>query len=449
LHHAGKSIRVDRAQLLRQRPGTVGREADSRSSPAPNTAFRYEEIQAMNVSQRIIVAGASLAGLRTIEALRQGGHDGEIVALSEERHMPYDRPPLSKRYLEGAQQAPDIALRRDGFDALDVEWRLGVAARSLDAEKRSIGLSDGTALDYGGLVIATGSRPRRLPFGGDLAGVHYLRSLDDASALRDEVRPGARLVVIGAGFIGMEVAATARALGAEVRVLEALSAPLLRGLGPLGEYVALRHRAHGVEIRCGVAVDGFDSDGDGRVTGVRLADGSAVDADIVVVGIGVVPNCEWLGGSGIEIDDGVVCDATGATSLPGVVAAGDVARWHNPLYGRAIRYEHWTSAVEQSRPAAARLLAAGPVPDLVQVPYVWSDQFELRLAIVGEVPEMTDGDAMHVCHGTLDEGRCLVLFGRAGKLVGAVGLRRPRQLNACSDLIAEGASWADAVAANA
>jgi len=260
------------------------------------------------------------------------------------------------------------------------------------------------------------------------------------------------VIVIGAGFIGMEVAATARELGAEVMVLEALPAPLVRGLGPLGENVARVHRENGVDIRCGVGVNGFEGGGEGtgegRVTGVRLADGSRLDADIVVVGIGVVPNCEWLEGSGIEVADGVVCDANGATTLPDVVAVGDVARWHNPLYDRAIRYEHWTSAVEQSRPAAARLLAAGPVPDLVQVPYVWSDQFELRMAMVGEVPDMAAGDAMHVCHGTLDEGRCLVLFGRAGRLVGAVGFRRPRQLNACSDLIAEGALWADAVAAN-
>jgi NADPH-dependent 2,4-dienoyl-CoA reductase/sulfur reductase-like enzyme len=182
------------------------------------------------------------------------------------------------------------------------------------------------------------------------------------------------------------------------------------------------------------------------VTAVQLADGTRLEADVVLVGIGVVPACGWLSGSGLDISNGVLCDATGATGAPDVVAAGDVACWHNPVYGRAIRYEHWTSAVEQSSVAAARLVDGEAAAPLAQVPYVWSDQFEMRIAIAGEV---ADADAMHVCHGALDDERFLALFGRAGKLVGAVGMKRPRQLNACRESIERGESFEDVIAANA
>jgi NADPH-dependent 2,4-dienoyl-CoA reductase/sulfur reductase-like enzyme len=401
----------------------------------------------MQLSQRIVVAGASLAGLRTIEALRREGYAGEIVALSAEKHLPYDRPPLSKQYLKGEWETDKISLRRQGYDDLSVDWRLGVAAAALDPAARTVMLGDGSALEYGGLLIATGSRARRLPGMDALEGVHVLRDLDDADRLRDELGRASRLAVIGAGFIGMEVAASARELGLEVTVVEALAAPLLRGLGPaLGGYVGERFADHGVTLRCGVGVDGFV--GEQRVEGIRLADGSHVKADVVLVGIGVGPVTDWLEGSGLDISNGVLCDAHGATGLPDVVAAGDVARWHNPLAGGAVRYEHWTSAVEQSGVAAARLLAGerGPAGEgLRPVPYVWSDQFEMRIAIAGEVAE---ADEMRVCHGALEDGRFLALFGRGGKLGGAVAFRRPRQLNAARELIERGAPFAEAVAAN-
>ena len=397
----------------------------------------------ITVSERIVVAGSSLAGLRTIEALRQRGYAGEIVALSAEPHMPYNRPPLSKQFLKGDWDEDRLTLRRDGYDDLGVDWRLGVRAESLDPAERVVGVSGGERIAYGGLVVATGCAPRQLPGAEGLAGVHLLRGLDDARRLRDALSASTRLVVIGAGFIGMEVAATAREVGAEVAVVEALAAPLLRGLGEeLGELVGARHRDHGVDLRCGVGVSGFE--GGDRVAGVKLADGTLLEADEVVVGIGVSPETDWLAGSGIEVDDGVLCDARGATSLPDVVAAGDVARWHSPRYEAALRYEHWTSAVEQAPVAAARLLE-GPdaVPPLDQVPYVWSDQFDMRLAIAGEP---AGADARHVTHGALDEDRFLVLCGRAGRLVGAVACRRPRQLNACMELIQRGAGFDEAVA---
>jgi 3-phenylpropionate/trans-cinnamate dioxygenase ferredoxin reductase subunit len=309
----------------------------------------------MELSDRIVVVGTSLAGLRAIEAMRREGHGGEIVALSAERHLPYDRPPLSKQFLKGEWEEGKLSLRRHGFDDLEVDWRLGMRAAGLDIGAKTIHLEDGEELAYGGLLIATGNRARWLPGSEGLAGVHVLRSLDDATSLRAELKADVRLVVIGAGFIGMEVAASSRELGIDVTVVEALASPLIRGLGStLGEFVADRHRERGVAIRCGVTVKGLV--GDARVEGVALGDGSVLPADVVLVGIGVAPECDWLAGSGLEIGNGIVCDARGATAAPDVVAAGDVARWLNPLQGSAIRYEHWTSAVEQSSVAAARLV---------------------------------------------------------------------------------------------
>lgn len=399
---------------------------------------------ALGASDRIVVAGCALGGLRTIEALRHGGHEGEIVAVSAERDWPYDRPPLSKQFLKREWDEEKLSLRRQGFDGLGVSWRLGRAVQSLDAASHAVTLADGERLDYRGLVIATGASPRRLPTAEGLAGVHVLRGLDDARALRDDLAAGGRLVVVGAGFIGMEVAASARQLGHEVVVVETLDAPLMRGLGrTLGDFVAARHRSQGVEIRCGVAVEGFD--GGARVEAVKLSDGSVVQATNVLVGIGVVPETGWLEGSGLDIENGVLCDATGATALEDVVAVGDCARWHNPRLGRAVRYEHWTSAVEQAGVAAARLLGGeGSVPPLTAVPYVWSDQFDMRIAITGEPAE---GDTLHVTHGTLDDDRFVALFGKADKLVGAVAVRRPRQLNTCRTLIERDASFAEGVAA--
>jgi 3-phenylpropionate/trans-cinnamate dioxygenase ferredoxin reductase subunit len=394
---------------------------------------------------RIVVVGASLAGLRAIEALRREGFEGEIVAVSAEPHMPYDRPPLSKQFLKGEWDDDRISLRPDGFDDLKVDWRLGSRALALDTGARELKLERHGSISYDGLVIATGSRARRLPFGDDLEGVHVLRDLDDARMLRDALQRRPRVVVVGGGFIGMEAAASARELGLEVTVVEPLEHTLLRGLGPvLGKHVADHHRAHGVDIRCGIGIDGFE--GSGFVEGVKLTDGACLEADVVIVGIGIQPCYEWLEGSGLEIDDGVVCDATGATGVEGVVAAGDVARWANPLCTEPRRYEHWTSAVEQAAIAARRLLhGEGAVPPFAHVPYVWSDQFELRLAMAGEI---SPGDEMYVGRGALDEERWLALFGRAGKLTGAVSQRRPRFLQECLDQIAEGMSFEDARAAH-
>lgn len=391
----------------------------------------------------VAVVGASLAGLRTVEALRRQNYTGRITVIGAEETLPYDRPPLSKQFLVDDWQEEKLALARDGVEALEAEWKLGVSAESLDPVEKRLRLSDGSEVEADAIVLATGTRARRLPFGRDLEGVMELRTLSDARKLRSALGEASRVVVVGAGFIGMEVAASCRKKGLEVTVVEPLPAPLIRGLGPvLGERVARTHREHGVEFRLGVGVDGFE--GDGRVKAVTLSGGESLPADLVIVGVGAAPATEWLEGAGLEIDNGILCDATGFTGRAGVFALGDCARWKNAKYPERPRFEHWTSAVEQSEVVATRVLE-GEAEDFAPIPYVWTDQFDLRIAIAGEIQE---GDEMHVCLGSLEEDRFLALFGRDGQLAAAVGFKRPRQLNGLRRKMAAdgGISFAEAIA---
>jgi NADPH-dependent 2,4-dienoyl-CoA reductase/sulfur reductase-like enzyme len=393
--------------------------------------------------RRIVVVGAALGGLRTIESLRQLGYDGTIVAIGAEPHRPYDRPPLSKQVLAGEWEPEETALRKDAdYDALDVEWRLGVRADSLDPVAKTVTLDDGDAIPYDGLVIATGASPRRLPGAEDLDGVYELRTLDDCLALRAQLERNPTVVVVGAGFIGAEVAATCRGRGLDVVVLEALPVPLERALGAqMGNVCAALHRDRGVDLRLATGVTGFIKGDDGRVAGLQLTDGSEIAADVVVVGIGVEPATSWLGGSGLEVRNGVVCDETLAASAPGVVAVGDVARWPNPLFGVEMRLEHWTNAAEQGLAAAQRLL--GGTEAFAPVPYFWSDQYDRKFQFVG-----TSGpdDTVAVVHGSTDDFQFVALYGRDDRLVGALALNRPRQLMPYRRLISERASFADALA---
>jgi len=393
--------------------------------------------------RRIVVVGAALGGLRTIESLRQLGYDGTIVAIGAEPHRPYDRPPLSKQVLAGEWDPQATALRNDeDYDALDVEWRLGVRSESLDPVAKTVTLDDGDAVPYDGLVIATGATPRRLPGAEDLDGVYELRTLDDCVALRTQLERNPTVVVVGAGFIGAEVAATCRGRGLDVVVLEALPVPLERALGAqMGNVCAALHRDRGVDLRLATGVTGFIT-GDGRrVAGLRLTDGSEIAADVVVVGIGVEPATSWLDGSGLEVRNGVVCDETLAASAPGVVAVGDVARWPNPLFGVEMRLEHWTNAAEQGLAAAQRLL--GGTEAFAPVPYFWSDQYDRKFQFVGvSGPD----DTVEVVHGSTDDFQFVALYGRDDRLVGALALNRPRQLMPYRRLISERASFADALA---
>ena len=369
---------------------------------------------------RIAIVGAALAGINAARALRRQSYAGEIVAIGAERHRPYDRPPLSKSFLTGDCPVAELALD-DPDEELDVRWRLGVAAARLDPGNRRVVLHDGEEIRADGVIVATGARARRLPGADGLAGVHTLRTLDDAIALRDALRPGRRLVVIGAGFIGAEVASAARSLGLEVTVVEALPAPLAGPLGAeMGAVCAGLHGDHGVRLRTGIPVGGLI--GTARVEAVELADGTRLPADVVVVGIGARPNVEWLAGSGLAIDGGVVTDEAGATSLPNVVAAGDCATSFHRHVGRAIRFEHWTHAFEQPAAAVASLLGRVP-PGRPAEPYFWSDQYGVRIQFAGH---REDGDTVRIVEGDTGQRSFLAVYERDGQPVAVLGMNQPK-----------------------
>lgn len=397
----------------------------------------------------VVVVGASLAGLRAAETLRSGEFDGRVTVIGAEDHRPYDRPPLSKKVLAGEWEPDRIQLRQPGaFDELDVDWRLGVAAAGIEIDERTIHLADGSSLDYDGCIIATGAGCRRLPDQERHGHVHELRTLDDALRLRDELASGdRRVVVVGAGFIGLEVAATARRLGNEAVVLEGAEAALIRGLGAaMGRAIEGLHATEGVVVRCGVMIDRLTDDG------VRLSDGDVVEADVVVVGIGVAPATDWLGDSGLEIRDGIVCDETlrakrvDGSPADGVYAAGDVLRWPNPLFDEEMRVEHWTNAAEQGARAAENMLAvarSGTPEPYAPVPFFWSDQYDHRIQFLGR--SAPDDDVV-VAAGSVEDGKWLTLYGREGRLRGALGVNAPRWVMPMRSLLLDQASWSDALA---
>ena len=392
----------------------------------------------------VTIVGASLAGLNAAEALRREGFDGPVTLIGAEARLPYDRPPLSKQVLAGEWEPERVELTDAEELAEDgVEARLGAAAQSLDLGARELTLEGGESVGFDGLVVATGARCRTLRGTESLAGVHVLRSLDDCLALRADFEASPqRVVVVGAGFIGAEVAATARGRGLEVTMVEALPYPLSRVLGDeMGKVCAEVHRDHGVDLRTGVGVERIS--GAERVQQVELSDGSAVDADVVVVGIGVIPNTEWLEGSGLSLNDGVVCDAT-CVAADGVVAAGDVARWPNELFGETMRVEHWDNAAQQGAHAARRLLdeAVGP---FTPVPWFWSDQYDRKIQLAGRV---RPDDEVQVVSGSLQERRFAAIYGRAGRITGVLGFNRPRHVMRYRAMIEQRASFDEALAAD-
>ncbi len=367
----------------------------------------------------VAIIGASLAGLRSAQELRAQGYDGEVVLVGEELHQPYDRPPLSKAFLAGtASRASLDLLDAADLDALSLTFRLGVRAERLDHGR--ILLSDGRQLHPDGVVIATGGRARTLPGFADIAGVHTLRTLDDALALRSSLEGSPRVVIVGAGFIGAEVASTCRGLGLEVTVLEALPAPLAPVLGPeLAAVCAGLHASGGTSLRCGAMVDSLVTAA-GRVVAVRLADGAELPADVVVVGVGMIPATDWLVGSGLTVDNGVVCDNGLVTSLANVVAVGDVAR-----YGGS-RHEHWTNASEQAPVAVANLLAGSTVQPYVPSGYVWSDQYSARLQLAGHP---RPGDSVSFVDGSPSDGAFVATYLRDGETVGVFAMNNAKLFN--------------------
>jgi NADPH-dependent 2,4-dienoyl-CoA reductase/sulfur reductase-like enzyme len=381
------------------------------------------------------VVGGSLAGLRAAESLRREGFDGRLVIVSAEDHLPYDRPPLSKQVLAGTWE-PDRAVLKGGDD-VEAEWLLGRRATALDVGRLELTLDGDERLSCDGIVIATGASPRSLPGTPALDGIHTLRSMSDCLALREGLGSCERVAVVGAGFIGSEVASTCRERGLEVVVIEALPVPLVRAIGPaMGQVIADLHRQHGVELKLGVGVEGFD--GAGKVERVRLSDGTAVEADVVVVGVGVAPETGWLEGSGLGLDNGVVCDAW-CQAAPGVVAAGDVARWLNPLFGVVMRLEHWTNAAQQGEAAAMTLLRGREQTEpFAPCPYFWSDQHGSKLQFVGHA---SGSDEVVILEGSPQEGRFVAGYGRDGRLVGALVFNHARRLPAYINLITAGAPF--------
>ncbi len=341
----------------------------------------------MATLRTVVIVGASLAGLRAAETLRHEGYDGQIVFIGDEPHLPYDRPPLSKELLAGEWEPEQITLRKQPYDDLDLDIRLRCRATGLDVVERAVELEGDQRLAFDGLVIATGARPRTLPDTPPLDGIFVLRTLDDCLAIRARLNARPRVVVIGAGFIGSEVAATCRGRGLDVTVLEMLPVPMARGVGPvIGDVCGQLHRDHSVDLRCGTCV-----------------------------------------------------------AAPGIVAAGDVARWPNPLFdGESMRVEHWTNATEQGVAAARRLLAGDAEAEpFAPVPFVWSDQYDEKIQVVGCIHA---DDEVVVADGSFAERRFVALYGRDDRLVAALGFSRPRLVMQYRRMIAERASWKDALA---
>ncbi len=408
----------------------------------------------------VVVVGASLAGAQAAQVLRREGFDGRLIVVGDESHYPYDRPPLSKEYLTAEEPDEDRLRLRATADpeALDIDWRLGQRATGLNLAGRVISTAHGESIGFDGLVLACGASPRRLPGQppppepkthpperpSQRQGIHELRTLDDARRLRQALMDGARHVVVcGAGFIGAEVAASARQRGLAVTLIDAAPTPLDRVLDrPAGEAVADLHRANGVDVRLGVRVTGFEPTAEGGWS-VELGHEIELTADVVVVGVGVVPNTAWLEGSGLQLDDGIVTDETTSVA-PGVVAAGDVARWPNRRFGgRLMRVEQWDNAIDMGAHAARRLLADLAEPGSVTsgqpfqpVPWFWSDQYDRKIQLAGLV-----GPVAEVVQGSMDEGRFVQIYGDDdGQLTGALCWNRPRQAIQARQLVAEGAS---------
>jgi NADPH-dependent 2,4-dienoyl-CoA reductase/sulfur reductase-like enzyme len=388
----------------------------------------------VSTSNGIVIVGGGLAAARTAEQLRRSNYPGPVTIVSDEDHLPYDRPPLSKEVLRS--ETDDVTLKpAEFYQDNDITVLLGAGAAALDTATQTITLTDGRELGYDELVIATGLVPKRIPSFPDLAGIHVLRNFDESLKLRQEAGSARRAVVIGAGFIGCEVAASLRKLGVEVVLVEPQPAPLASVLGQqIGELVARLHRAEGVDVRCGVGVS--EVRGEEKVQSVVLSDGAEVEADLVVVGIGSRPGTDWLEGSGIALDNGVVCDAEGRSSAPHVWAIGDVASWLDTV-GNQVRVEHWSNVADQARVLVPAMLGQD-VPGVVSVPYFWSDQYDVKIQCLGE-PEADD--TVHIVE---DDGRkFLAYYERDGVVAGVVGGGMPGKVMKSRNKIANSAPIAD------
>ncbi|HET6151476.1 MAG TPA: FAD-dependent oxidoreductase [Marmoricola sp.] len=393
----------------------------------------------------LVVVGASLAGLRAVEAARKTGYEGPITLIGAEEHLPYDRPPLSKDFLAetddgGEPQRPFFRDESYLADELGVELVLGAPATRLDTDARVVRVGE-RSIPYDALVIATGADARTIPGSMHLDGVYAVRSLDDSVAVRAALDAGARTVVIGAGFIGSEVASSAKKRGVDVTIVEALATPLVRATGTeMGHAIASLHARNGTTLLCGNGVAAIE--GDGHVQRVILDDGTVLPADLVIVGIGVTPNVGWLEGSGVAVENGIVCDETLFTGVPGVYAAGDVASWHNPVLDRRQRMENWTAAAEQGAAAARNALDPENAKPYGTVPYFWSDWYDARIQFVG-APE---ADEVRLVEGDVTaDGRWVALYREGDRLIGALTVNGQTEIMKYRVMIAKGATWDEAL----
>lgn len=394
---------------------------------------------------RVVVVGASAAGLAVVEGLRRGGFDGELTLVGDEPHLPYDRPPLSKQLLSGQWESPRLQLRApEAYAELNVDHRLGSPAENVDAEAHEVRLADGSELHYDALVAATGVRPRPIAGMDGIEGAHLLRTVDDALSLRASLSAHPHLVIVGGGFIGAEAAAVARELGCAVTLVTDQHVPLSDAVGTeIGGMLTALHEEHGVRVVTEAMVERVCHDGE-RATGVRLVDGRSVDGDAVLVGIGTRANVEWLDGSGITVGNGVECDDTLHAGC-NIWAAGDVASWPDSLTGERLRIEHRTNAGEQGMVVARNILAGrdGAQP-FRTVPYVWSDQYDRKIQVYGLV---RGAEQMRVVDGSIADRKLTAVFGRDGHVTGALGVNMVRPLRALRALVAERADWDNAVSA--
>lgn len=377
----------------------------------------------------IIVVGAGHAGGQAAASLRQEGCEDEILIIGDEPHIPYQRPPLSKQYLAGEQGLERVYLRPEKFYAdRNISIRSGVTVTAIDRAARNVTTSDGDVLAYTKLLLATGSRPRRLPVaGGDLPGIHYLRTIADVDAIKAEMAPGRKVVVVGGGYIGLEVAAVCIEAGMEVRVVEMESRLLQRvATASMAEFYHNLHSGRGVHLHTGVTVSGFT--GNGRVSGVRCGE-TDFDADLVIVGIGIVPNVELAAAAGLGCDNGIVVDERCRTSDPNIYAAGDCTNHPNPLLERRLRLESVPNAMEQARVAAANICGGDKV--YASVPWFWSDQYDLKLQMVGFA---ADGDT-EVLRGDKAANSFAVLHLRDAVVKAVDAVNSPREFMVCKQLI--------------
>ncbi|MHA3023579.1 NAD(P)/FAD-dependent oxidoreductase [Mycobacterium sp. BMJ-28] len=389
----------------------------------------------MSTNGGIVIVGGGLAAARTAEQLRRAEHTGPITIVSDEAHLPYDRPPLSKEVLRNADH--DVVLKpQEFYDENNITLRLGSAAASVDTAAQTVTLADGSVLGYDDLVIATGLVPKRIPSFPELEGIRVLRSIDESAALRAHAATARRAVIVGAGFIGCEVAASLRQLGVDVVIVEPQPTPLASVLGErIGALVTRLHEAEGVQVRCGVGVAAVE--GTDHVEKVVLSDGTELAADMVVVGIGSHPVTGWLSGSGIEVDNGVVCDDTGRASAPHVWAIGDVASWRSEV-GHQVRVEHWSNVAEQARALVPAILGREAASPVASVPYFWSDQYDVKIQCLGEPAA---DDTVHIVE---DDGRkFLAYYERDGLLTAVVGGGMPGKVMKARGKIAAATPIAD------